>query len=104
MEKTLKQHSFFAFTQVFGFDSTFGNGVALIESIQSGLEGVESDELHNFSEAVKILDGIPDRLRILPDFIQAVGVEQTVPGGRLVQQVERHANWFSFFLPLCFSW
>nr|GMD36987.1 O-fucosyltransferase 37 [Ipomoea batatas] len=62
------------------------NGVALMRALQSGLEGLKADELRNFSNRVKILDGIPDRLVFLPDWSSiAVGVEQTVRR-RLVQQ------------------
>nr|GMC58740.1 hypothetical protein Iba_chr02aCG18170 [Ipomoea batatas] len=35
---------------------TFGNGVALIQGIESGFEGVKCNEFYNFAEAIEVGD------------------------------------------------
>jgi len=67
-----------------------GDGVALVERVDGGGEGVEGSELDGLAEAFEVQDGGPHGFHALADLIDAVRVEEAVAGGRLEQQVQRH--------------
>lgn len=73
-------------------DSTFGNGVALVEGVEGGGEGLESGELDDLAEAGEVEDGFADGVGVLADLVEAVGEEEGVAGGRLEEKVERHGS------------
>lgn len=72
--------------------STFGNGVALVEGVEGGGEGLESGELDDLAEAGEVDDGLADGVSVLADLVEAVGEEEGVAGGRLEEEVERHGS------------
>lgn len=63
---------------------TFGDRVALLERIESRLEGVKSSKLHDLAEAVKVGDGAPNGFSILPNFVEAMGMKQSITRSRFV--------------------
>lgn len=69
---------------------TFRNRIALVQGIESGCERLEGDELNDLAEASEVEDRVPYRLGVLADLIDAVRLENGVPGGRLEEKVERH--------------
>ena len=73
-----------------GGKRTFGDGVALVERVDGGGEGVEGSELDGLAEAFEVQDGGAHGFHALADLIDAVRVEEAVAGGRLEQQVQRH--------------
>lgn len=69
---------------------TFRDGVALVERVDGGGEGGEAGELDGLAEPFEVQHGGADGVHALPDLVDAVGVEDGVPGRRLEEQVERH--------------
>ena len=71
---------------------TFGNGVALFESVEGGGEGVEGAKLDDLAEPVEVGNGVPNGLRSVPDFVEAVRLQERVTRRRLVEEEQRHCN------------
>jgi hypothetical protein len=69
---------------------TFGDGVALVERVDGGGEGGEAGEFDGLAEALQVQHGRPDGVHALPNLIDAVRVEESVPRRRLEEQVQRH--------------
>lgn len=72
--------------------NTFGDGVALVEGVEGGVEGVEADEFDDLAEAREVEDGVAHGLGVLADLVEAVRLEERVPRRRLVEEVERHRH------------
>jgi hypothetical protein len=62
---------------------TFGDGVALVERVDGGGEGGEADKLGGLAEALEVNHGGPDGVEALPNLVDSVRVEQSVPRRRL---------------------
>ena len=69
---------------------TFGDGVTLVERVDGGGEGSEAGELDGLAEALEVQHGGADGVHALPNLIDAVRVEESVPRRRLEEQVQRH--------------
>ena len=73
-----------------GCRGTFGDGVALFEGIEGGGERVEGAELDDLAEPVQVGNGAPNRFGVLPDFVEAVSLEQRVTRSGFVEKEQRH--------------
>jgi len=69
---------------------TFGDGVALVDRVHGGGEGGEAGESDGLAEALQVQHGRADGVHALPNLVDAVRVEESVPRRHLEEQVQRH--------------
>jgi len=63
---------------------TFGDRVALLKRIKSGLEGVECGKFDDLAEAVEVGDGAPNSFSVLANFVEAMGMKESITRSRFI--------------------